>query len=368
MFNRKVFSRTVFCAIAFATLFFAPSFADTVEEAKEDYLEKVDSLIAKSGDYVDESVLSEYKERAESIASSESGGATGAAPGAGAGGENPPDNVASVSENQDTDVRDEIADLQKKADDAKAKEQSTANKLLGGLSIAATGIGGMQLMQGLAEKNADEAASSDMSAYLATIKCGIGGIRNVAYNGVGAAPPETRELADARMKYTLIARKTKTAKESLGMAPGIESDLIISIDALYDNSGTDTDGIFHHFDTATERADSGAGQKRAVIGGVVAGAGIIGGVVGNGFINGGWGDKLKSMFGGKSDKLGDLLKGNEAFGGLSGEEQEGLVNFLKNNNIDVGKLSAADLTRISKAYGNGGGDGAATNALGNTTG
>ncbi|MDR3208712.1 MAG: hypothetical protein LBT45_02570 [Rickettsiales bacterium] len=188
---------------------------------------------------------------------------------------------------QKTYSAEEIAELKDKAKEAKEKEQSTENKMLGGLTMAATGIGGMQLMQGMAEKKADEAAAADMAAYLDTIRCGISGeFQGVKYNEVGKTPPETRELMDARLEYTVIAKKMRTAKENLGLPPGIESELIVdTTKGLYDDAGTDTDGISHHFETGTERAASDSGKKRMIAGGVVAGVGVVGGVVGNALIN-----------------------------------------------------------------------------------
>jgi hypothetical protein len=110
-------------------------------------------------------------------------------------------------------------------------------------------------------------------------------MRNVKYNETGALPQASREFDNARMQYLELAAKIKSAKQSLGLPPGIESELIIDAKELYDNAGTDTDGITHRLDTATQRADSKSGEKRAIIGGVVAGAGVIGGLAGNALIN-----------------------------------------------------------------------------------
>ncbi|MDR1027785.1 MAG: hypothetical protein LBL46_05205 [Rickettsiales bacterium] len=187
---------------------------------------------------------------------------------------------------QKTYSADEVAELQDKAKAAKDKEQSTANKMLGGLTMAATGIGGMQLMQGLAEKQADETAAKEMAAYLGTIACGVNGYKNVKYNEAGTTPELSREMGDAQLQYAVLADKMKAAKEALGMPEGIESETIVDTAKLYSDRGTDTDGISHNFDTATQRADSGAGKKRAMIGGAVAGVGVVGGVVGNAVING----------------------------------------------------------------------------------
>ncbi|MDR1071607.1 MAG: hypothetical protein LBL21_03125 [Rickettsiales bacterium] len=319
-FSRPVFRATVFAlallaparcfAMDISSLLAAISAASSLEEAREAYINSVDKLSedARESKGVKQDLIDSVKKQAESNVRNDGSGSTQA---------------------NAVGQQDDVADLKKEAEDAKAKEQSTANKMLGGLTMAATGIGGMQLMQGMAEKKADEAAAADMAAYLGTVKCGIsGGMQNIGYNEPGHTPPETRELADARLEYTVIARKMKTAKENLGMPPGIEDDLIIDTSkGLYDNAGTDTDGISHHFDTGTERAESGAGKKRMIIGGVVAGAGVVGGVVGNAVIN-------KKDDGKKKDeKSGGLLDGlSGGAGNALGSVTGGLSNIVGGSN------------------------------------
>ncbi len=62
-----------------------------------------------------------------------------------------------VSGSEIADLYDEVVALKKQYQAARDREQSVANKLLGGLSIGATGIGGMILASGLAEqKSASE--------------------------------------------------------------------------------------------------------------------------------------------------------------------------------------------------------------------
>ena len=63
-----------------------------------------------------------------------------------------------------------ISMLQQKYDEAKAIEQSKANRMLTALSVAAAGIGGMELAMGLAEQKADKEAEQDMAAYIATMR------------------------------------------------------------------------------------------------------------------------------------------------------------------------------------------------------
>ena len=84
------------------------------------------------------------------------------------------DQKSCVSTLSKEDSEAKIKELQENADAMKAKEQSTANKLLGAASMGSMGIGGMQIASALAEQKADTAAEQGMSAYLATFKCSYG--------------------------------------------------------------------------------------------------------------------------------------------------------------------------------------------------
>ena len=75
------------------------------------------------------------------------------------------------SENNCDPIKDNRSEEEKAAalkakqdayDEAKATEQSTANKTLTALTTAATGIGGMELAMGLAEQSADKNAANSM--------------------------------------------------------------------------------------------------------------------------------------------------------------------------------------------------------------
>lgn len=325
MFSRRGFLSSAVCAIVFVLFALAsnPAFCVTADPTAIDkeiavyrgQFTKLEEDFKKAGGT--EEVVNQYKQQLEqNVETAKSSSTTTEESG---------DKVATAEESAAEDNKrkytpEEIAKLEEEARAAKEREQSGANKMLGGLSMAAAGIGGMQLMQGMAEKKADEDAKADMEAYMSTIKCGHGGAKNIPYNESGHTPEESRQLADARLKYTVLATKLKSAKESLDMQPGIESELIIdTTNGLYDNSGTDTGGIQHHFDTATERADSGSGQKRMIAGGVAAGAGVIGGVVGNAAING---EKKDAGSGGGGGGIGGMLSGAGGmagkFGGVSG--------------------------------------------------
>jgi hypothetical protein len=149
---------------------------------------------------------------------------------------------------------------------------------LGALSIAAMGIGGMQLAQGLSEHKADQEAAADMAAYLDAIRCGVSGTKNVRYDEVGRTPEDDMDFIQARLEYMRIAQQTKAAKESLGLPPGLEAEVIIDTSSLYFDRTVNQGGVTNQFSTAQERLDSGSGKKRATIGGAVAGAGLVMGI------------------------------------------------------------------------------------------
>ena len=182
----------------------------------------------------------------------------------------------------------------KKLEDAykKAKENETSlkNRLVSGLSMAATGIGGMQLAQGLAEQSADEAAERDMRAYMATFQCKIGD-KIYKNNEKSIEVPGANQLTKIYQEYVDLAEKIKERKTALGMKPGIESQVVLKKEStgLYDNAGkgiengtyaslyraamgneTDKTKINEAKDTSAQRVKGGA---------IAAGAGAIGGAV-----------------------------------------------------------------------------------------
>ncbi|MBO5705043.1 MAG: hypothetical protein J6R99_03435, partial [Alphaproteobacteria bacterium] len=119
-----------------------------------------------------------------------------------------------------------LEELQKAYEEAKSREQSTANKMLTAATMAATGIGGMQLAQGLAEQKADAEAEAAMKAYLATFTCEYGGGR-IAGGTQNVELPGTNLLTPLIMEYKELAADLKARKEALGMAPGIESEVVL---------------------------------------------------------------------------------------------------------------------------------------------
>ena len=191
-------------------------------------------------------------------------------------------------------------ELQKAYEDAKANEQSLANRTLTALTVAATGIGGMQLAQGLAEQKADKDAEQDMAAYMATFRCTYGNGKSVKGGTTeielpGGNDPEIMKL---RNEYFALAADLKERKEALGMKPGIESEVILDKAqmGLYDDENVGiTDGAYaslyraamgNEKDQAKLQEMKDTSKKRVVGGAIAVGAGIVGGIVGNQIING----------------------------------------------------------------------------------
>ena len=271
-------------------------------------------------------------------------------------------------QSKDTRTDDEKAkdlkDKQDAYDEAKAKEQSTANKMLGGLTTAATGLGGMELAQGLAEQNADDAAAADMAAYLATFRCTYGNGTSVkgSMEPIELPGGNDSQMMKLRQEYFALAASLKERKESLGMKPGIESEEILDKAemGLYDDENV---GITQSAYASLYRAQTGSAEDQAKIdadksksekrvkgGAIAAGIGVVGGIAGNALINGGsdkgdgLADKLKDLVGG--DNNGDLLgKLKDSFG----DDSEGLLDKIKGivgddkmsdvmQNLDINKL------------------------------
>ena len=153
---------------------------------------------------------------------------------------------------------DEISVLEERYNAAVSREQSLANRILGGVAIGAGGIGGMMLASGLAEASADAAAERDMAAYLATFKCDYGAGRNIAGGTTNVQLPGANVLLSLRNEYIALATDLQQRKEQLGLSPGIESNI---------------------------PEDVMESENKVKTGGMVGGAGVIGGAIGNVLIN-----------------------------------------------------------------------------------
>ena len=196
------------------------------------------------------------------------------------------------------DSQKKINELQENAYAMHEKEQSTANKLLGGASIGAMGIGGMQTASAIAEKRADEEAERDMAAYIATFRCDFGQGRNIQGGETEIALPGASELSPLYTEFMELAADLKIRKEALGLRAGIESEVIIdsATTGLYDDvSLGKTDGAYTSLYRALTDSDSAdaaewAEQKsdtasQLKTGATSLGVGAVASVAGNLLIN-----------------------------------------------------------------------------------
>ena len=189
--------------------------------------------------------------------------------------------------------------LQHDYNQARAREQSTANKLLSGAAIGAAGIGGMMLASGLAEQAADADAETAMRAYLETFYCKVGdGGKNIKGGTRGAIVPGGNELIKLYSEYVSLANDLKARKTALGMKPGIESEAILdsATSGLYDDiSVGKTGGAYASLARALQNPDGedakkwseqkAASASDVKTGAIVGGVGAVGGAVGNLIIN-----------------------------------------------------------------------------------
>lgn len=210
------------------------------------------------------------------------------------------------AELSEEDSKNKVSELKDNAQKMKDKEQSTANKALGAAAIGATGIGGMNLMSGMAEQKADDAAEEDMKAYLATFVCDYGQGRNIKGGEMNIDLPGGNELFDEVNEYKALAADLKIRKEALGKTPGIEAEVIYDIaeTGLYDNVGLGRQsGAYASLSKAltdenSKDAKAWAEQKadtasKIKTGAITAGIGAVGGLAGNPAINTGENNKNK---------------------------------------------------------------------------
>ena len=196
--------------------------------------------------------------------------------------------------------KDRLEELKKSYEKAKSNEQSKANRLLTAATVATTGIGGMELAQGLAEQKADKNAERSMDAYIATMRCKYGDSQVKAGTTEIELPGgNDSTLMKYRTEYFSLAADLKERKSALGLKPGIESEEILdkSQMGLYGNENIGiTDGAYSSLyrakmldsekDKQEIEAAKETSQKRVTGGGTAAGVGVVGGIVGDRLING----------------------------------------------------------------------------------
>ena len=137
-----------------------------------------------------------------------------------------------------------------------------------------------------------------MSAYLATFKCSYGQGINIQGGENNITLPGANILLPIYNEYITLASDLKVRKESLGLSPGIESEIIqdAATSGLYDNTSL---GITNTAFTSVSRAlmdensDSAKEldlqvsetNKKIKTGGTVGAAGVGVGLIGNILIN-----------------------------------------------------------------------------------
>ncbi|MDW2975193.1 MAG: hypothetical protein R8M70_04080 [Alphaproteobacteria bacterium] len=182
---------------------------------------------------------------------------------------------------------------------AKKRETSLANRTLTAMTMAATGIGGMQLAQGLAEQKADKDAEMAMNAYMATFRCEYGGGKSFKGGATQIELPggNNSEMMKMRQSYFKLAADLKERKNILGLKAGIESLVVLDKvqTGLYDDEGVGvTSGAYgslyrakmgNEADQAKldEAEQVSAGRVKG--GGAALGTGAVGGVSGDLLIN-----------------------------------------------------------------------------------
>lgn len=248
--------------------------------------------------------------------------------------------------------QESLEKLQKAYEEAKAREQSLANRTLTALTVAATGIGGMELARGLAEQKADKEAEQDMDAYIATMRCEYGNGKSVKAGTTeielpGANDPEMMKL---RNEYFALAASLKERKEALGMLPGIESEVVLdkAQAGLYDDENTGITGgayaslyrakMGDETDQARIDDDKKTSKNRVIAGGVLSGVGVVGGAVGNSLINGKLGEMIKD----NKDKKTTSKNNKTVIDKLrKGLKSTGMTNVdkLDFSNLDLSSMS-----------------------------
>lgn len=229
------------------------------------------------------------------------------------------------------------------------------NNILGGASMAAMGIGAMQVAQGISEKKADKEAEADMRRYLSTFKCDYAnGKKTVKYGLDDVTLDIGANLVKQVTEYKTIVARLKKTKKALNLSPGIEEETIIdpADTGLYTYEAVEkVDGHYtslskaildEESEDAKEWEDQKSKSKKRVIGGAIAaGVGTAGSLVNSQIIDKGviGNSRIKSLFdkaGGKEGVL-ELIKSK---GDDKGEQLSALREKLGD------KVSDSDLNAI----------------------
>lgn len=182
------------------------------------------------------------KEKTCKVKTNGDNGDNGGDNGGGAGNETttPPTTTPNSTTSSKEDAAKKLADAREKYNKAQGAEQSFANRAVTAGATAATGLGAMQLAEGVAEQNADRAAETDMNAYIETMKCSFGKGQQVTLGNQDVTLPGGNELLDLYTEYKQTAERLKTTKKALGLRAGIENEV------LYDKAQT---GLYQYANT-----------------------------------------------------------------------------------------------------------------------
>ena len=248
-------------------------------------------------------------------------------------------------------VDNKLPGLKDDYNNAHDNEQSLANRTLTAATTAATGIGGMQLAQGLAEQRADKNAEQDMAAYIETFRCEYGSGKSVkgGMDEIELPGGNDATMMSLRDEYFSLAQSLKERKGSLGMKPGIESEVILDKANMnlyaQENVGI-TGGAYsslyraktgNETDQVKIDEDKNTSANRVKYGAIAAGTGVVGGVIGNSAINGKIGEKLKDL---NLNNRSDLMEGLRT--ALS---SSGMSNV---ENLDLSGVDTSTLQEIMK--------------------
>lgn len=170
------------------------------------------------------------------------------------------DVVADIKITETAEEQDVLDEKRDAVTDAKEIEQSAANKALGGATIGAMGLGGMELASALSEKQTMDEAEQAMRAYLATFTCRYDNGMSIRGGEINVELPGGNDLLPLVAEYKQLAADLKQRKELLDVAPGIESEIIIdkAETGLYDNDDAlqKKDGVYTSLSRAMTDANS----------------------------------------------------------------------------------------------------------------
>lgn len=140
--------------------------------------------------------------------------------------------------------KEQIEDLTKNADAMREKETSLASRITDAVGIGGTGIGGAMVGAALSERAADSDAESAMRGYLNSFRCEYGNGQSITYGDTGIELPGGNDMVGLYTQYVQLANDLKIRKESLGLRPGIESEVVLDKAnmGLYDDTSVGITG------------------------------------------------------------------------------------------------------------------------------